>query len=137
MLGFDCHYRNDYSDPQIIDLALAEGLIILTRDRGLLKHSRVEQGYLIRSATPEQQVIEVLARYRLHGQIRPLFRCPCCNGLLQPVAKEQIRHRLLPKTALYYQQFQQCHGCRQLYWQGSHYVKIERWIQGLMAERES
>ena len=31
--GFDALYRNDYADRQIIDTALAEGRIILTRDR--------------------------------------------------------------------------------------------------------
>lgn len=132
MLGFDCRYRTDYADPQIIDLALDEGLIILTRDRGLLKHARVSRGYLVGSSTPETQVLEVLERYRLHRQIRALYRCPCCNGLLQLVGKEEIRHRLLPKTARYYQHFHQCCSCRQIYWRGSHYAKIERWIRNLM-----
>ncbi len=133
MLGFDCRYRNDYLDPQIIALALAEGLIILTRDRGILKHARVRQGYLVGSSEPERQVCEVLERYRLHQQIRSLFRCPCCNDLLEPVPKQQILHRLLPKTARYYQNFQLCRGCDQLYWQGSHYAKIDRWVKGLMS----
>ena len=131
MLGFDCRYRNDFSDPQIVDLALAEGRIILTRDRGLLKHARVKNGYLIGSSVPERQVVEVLERYRLRDQIHPLYRCPNCNGLLQGVAKEEIRHRLLPKTALYYERFQICGECSQLYWQGAHYQRISRWLEEL------
>ena len=132
MLGFDCRYRNDYADPQIIELALAESLIILTRDRGILKHARVRQGYLVGSGKADEQVVEVLQRYRLSGKIRPMYRCPGCNGLLQPVAKAEIVHRLSPKTARYYQTFRQCSSCRQLYWQGSHYEKIDRWIRGLL-----
>ncbi|HEY5673200.1 MAG TPA: Mut7-C RNAse domain-containing protein [Malonomonas sp.] len=131
MLGFDCRYRNDYTDPQIIELALAEGLIILTRDRGILKHARVRQGCLVGSDKVEEQVIEVLERYQLSRKILPLYRCPGCNGLLQAVAKEKIVHRLRPKTARYYQTFRQCRNCQQLYWQGAHYVKIDRWIKGL------
>lgn len=136
MLGFDCHYRNDYSDPQIIELALAQGLIILTRDRGILKHARVQQGYLVGSLQPELQVPEVLERFQLHQQIRSLYRCPCCNDLLKPVAKKQILHRLLPKTARYYHDFRLCCGCNQLYWQGSHYQKIDRWVRELVANTE-
>jgi hypothetical protein len=75
----------------------------------------------------------VLDRYRLGNKICPLYRCPRCNGLLKPVAKKEIMHRLLPKTAQYYQNFRQCHSCRQLYWQGSHYLKIERWIRKIEA----
>jgi hypothetical protein len=133
MLGFDCRYRNDYTDSQVIELAQAEGLIILTRDRGILKHACVRQGYLIGSDQVDEQVLEVLDRYRLGNKICPLYRCPRCNGLLKPVAKKEIMHRLLPKTAQYYQNFRQCHSCRQLYWQGSHYLKIERWIRKIEA----
>ena len=136
MLGFDCRYRNDYTDPQVIELAQAEGLIILTRDRGILKHARVRQGYLVGSDQVDEQVLEVLDRYRLGRKICPLYRCPCCNGLLKSVAKEEIMHRLLPKTAQYYHDFRQCRSCRQLYWQGSHYLKIKRWIRGLVAAAE-
>jgi uncharacterized protein len=136
MLGFNCRYRNDYSDGQIIELALEEGLIILTRDRGILKHGRVQQGYLVSSDQVDEQVLEVLDRYRLGKKICPLSRCSCCNGLLEAVAKEEIIHRLQPKTAQYYQDFRQCRSCQQVYWQGSHYLKIEGWIRELVAAVE-
>lgn len=137
MLGFDCRDRNDYADAQLIELALAEGLIILTRDRGLLKHARVDQGYLVVPDKVNEQVLDVLERYQLREKIRPLCRCPRCNGLLQLVAKSDVIGRLQPKTARYYQTFRQCRSCRQLYWQGSHYVKIERWIRELLAAEQS
>ena len=136
MPGFDCRNRNDDNDSQPIELARAKRLIILHRDRGILKQAKVQQGCLIRSSMPERPVVEVLERYRLRRLICPLYRCPKCNGLLRPVHKEEIIHRLLPKTALYYLYFRQCQCCRQLYWQGSHYAKVEHWIHGLMAVRE-
>jgi hypothetical protein len=37
------------------------------------------------------------------------------------------------ETAQCFQNFWQSHSCRQLYWQGSHYLKIERWIRKIMA----
>ena len=137
MLGFDCQYRNDYSDPQIIETALREGLIILTRDRGILKHSRVTQGYLVGSQQVEAQVQEVLLRYRLHQNISELQRCPQCNALLKPIDKALIRHRLLPKTARYYSLFHICTGCERLYWRGAHYKKISTWLERLrLSEKE-
>ena len=128
ILGFDCQYSNDRDDPEIIRIALDEQRIIITRDRGILKQSKVRHGMLIRSDQPNIQVLEVLQRYRLAGQIRPFLRCPCCNGLLQPIEKGAVRHRLLPRTALYYNEFHQCRNCRKLYWQGAHFRRISRWI---------
>ncbi|WP_303721824.1 Mut7-C RNAse domain-containing protein [Malonomonas rubra] len=131
MLGFDCRYRNDYSDSQIIEMALREDLIILTRDRGILKHACVTQGYLVGSQNVIEQVEEVLQRYNLLRKIRPLRRCPHCNGLLEAIDKDLIVNRLPPKTASYYQKFHICGDCEQLYWKGAHYRKIAAWLECL------
>ncbi|SHJ35345.1 hypothetical protein SAMN02745165_02160 [Malonomonas rubra DSM 5091] len=136
MLGFDCRYRNDYADPEIIKLALDDGLIILTRDRGILKHACVKHGYLVGSQLVDEQVREVLGRYDLYDRISPQSRCPSCNGQLREIEKERIRQRLQPKTARYYSQFYICSSCEKLYWQGSHYKKIAAWLQQRLGPTE-
>ncbi len=40
LLGFDARYSNAYEDAEIVDLAVREGRIVLTRDRGILKVRR-------------------------------------------------------------------------------------------------
>jgi uncharacterized protein with PIN domain len=57
-----------------------------------------------------------------------------CNGLVQPVEKQAILPRLLPKTARYYHEFYQCSACLQPYWKGSHYRKMREFIQELAAQ---
>lgn len=136
LLGFDALYRNDYDDAQIVRLGGDETRIILTRDRGLLKHSVVRHGYLLRSQQSDAQVHEVLQRYGLYTRVTPLRRCPACNGPLLPVEKQEILHRLEPKTARYYDQFVRCDGCTRLYWRGSHYDRITAWIALLMQQGE-
>src|SRR5690348_641805 len=44
LLGFDTLYRNDYDDHQIVQVAQEQSRIILTRDKGLLKHRAVTRG---------------------------------------------------------------------------------------------
>ncbi len=56
-----------------------------------------------------------------------------CNGILEPVAKSEILHRLEPKTRRYYQEFHHCTDCDRLYWQGSHYEKIENWLESMLS----
>ncbi len=135
LLGFDCLYRNDYDDDQIVRIALGQDRIILTGDRGLLKRRQVVQGCLIRSGRAEVQLRQVIDRYDLIRHIRPLGRCSACNGLLQPVPKQEIVEQLQPKTRLYYQTFLRCENCGRIYWHGSHTGKILQWIERLRQGR--
>ncbi len=126
MLGFDALYRNDYDDPEIIAIALAEGRIILTRDRRMLFHKEVTHARCLHSDQAEEQAREVLERFDLRGQVRMFARCPACNGLVEEVAKEAVLDRLEPLTRKYYAEFFQCGDCGQVYWRGSHFGGIEK-----------
>lgn len=128
LLGFDTLYRNDYPDEALAHLSSTQQRILLTRDRGLLKRSIVTHGYCIRHIEPRQQVIEVLRRFKLFDQVKPLVRCTRCNGLLAPVDKEVILHHLNAETKKYYDEFSRCQDCGRVYWRGSHYQRIERFV---------
>jgi uncharacterized protein with PIN domain/sulfur carrier protein ThiS len=137
MLGFDTLYRNDYTDQELARVSSAEGRILLTRDRGLLKRAVVTHGYCVREMDPRKRLVEVLRRFDLFGAIRPFRRCIRCNGLLQPVSKQAISHRLPPKTRQYYDEFRVCEDCEQIYWKGSHYQRMQEFIARVLEqERE-
>jgi len=135
LLGFDSLYRNDYKDAEIVNIAVAEQRIVLTRDRRLLYVKRISHGYWVRAVDAESQIDEVLRRFDLHGSIQPFARCLVCNGKLAPVAKADIMELLEPKTRLYYEVFQQCADCRRIYWEGSHMENMRQRYAGLMAPR--
>jgi hypothetical protein len=131
MLGFDTLYRNDYDDPTLADLSRSQRRILLTRDRGLLKRSAVTHGYLLRAADPGEQLAEIVRRFDLAGLLAEFTRCMRCNGLLDPVPKASVEHRLLPKTRRYYDEFATCRDCGRIYWKGSHYEDMRRRLAGL------
>jgi len=131
MLGFDTLYENNYPDPQIIDIAKNEKRIILTRDVGILKNSAVTHGYWIRSQNPKEQLKEVITRLDLSVNIKPLFRCMECNGIIEQVDKKEIIDQLKPKTKKYFNEFFQCTQCKKVYWEGSHYEKMINSIKAL------
>ena len=131
LLGFDTLYRNDYSDPEIVNLSLKDRRIILTRDRGILKRKSVSHGYWIRSTQTDAQIREVLNRFDLYSQIRAFDRCMICNGKITKVNKDEVLNRLQPRTILYYDEIFSCCGCDRLYWKGSHYHKMNVFIQDL------
>ncbi len=129
LLGFDVLYQNDYDDEVLAQISSQQQRILLTQDIGLLKRSIVIYGYKVRSANPKHQVREVLDRFGLHQAVVPLKRCPRCNGLLEPVEKQAISHRLPYFTRLSYHTFFECQDCRQLYWKGAHYKRIQQLIE--------
>jgi len=129
MLGFDCLYQNDYRDEELAEIAQKEGRILLSRDRRLLMRKAVIHGYCLRSLDPTEQVAEVMARFDLSQRIVPFHRCLRCNHPLEPVEKEAVIDRLEPLTKEYFDEFQICPACRQIYWKGSHYDQMKKLIE--------
>ncbi|WP_299013205.1 Mut7-C RNAse domain-containing protein [uncultured Photobacterium sp.] len=132
LLGFDTLYRNDFTDNEIVDLSLREKRIILTRDRGIFKYSNVTHGYWVRNHNTKKQLAEVVERLQLEQNFRPFTRCSHCNQILQPIDKEKLNtHDVeqVPKEVLqFFERFWECQGCKKVYWQGSHYDRIGKWI---------
>ena len=135
VLGFDTSYRNDADDDELAVRSVAEGRWLLTRDRGLLMRSIVSHGYLVRSDDSRAQAVEVVRRFRLFGDLRPMSRCPACNGLLRSVDKADVEHRLEPGTRRDHDVFVECAQCRQLYWEGSHVGDLRAFIDEVRAAR--
>ena len=133
LLGFDSLYFHDQlNDEKLAQMAYDDNRILLSRDRGLLMRSLVVYGYCIRSKDSRKQTTAVLDRFQLHSQIRPWRRCLRCNGNLTPINKEQIIDRLEPKTKRYYDEFQICVACNQIYWRGSHYTKLQQFVNEIV-----
>ncbi|KJH71388.1 Mut7-C RNAse domain-containing protein [Aliterella atlantica] len=132
MLGFDTLYRNDYHDDLLADISSREGRILLTRDRGLLMRSIVTYGYYVRHTNPHKQLTEVFQRFALKEGVAPLQRCLRCNGLLVPVAKESIIDQLPPQVREQVDKFYHCQQCQQVYWQGTHYERMQEFIKSVV-----
>jgi len=129
LLGFDARYENDFDDEALAETAERSGRVLLTRDRRLLMRKQITFGYCLHSRDPQQQLSAVLRRFDLFEAIDPWQRCLRCNGRLRPVAKEKVLHRLEPKTKKYFDDFHLCEACGQIYWKGSHYPRMKRFIE--------
>jgi uncharacterized protein with PIN domain len=129
MLGFDSTYRDDWDDARIIELALAEQRIILTRDIGILKQKRVTHGYWLRSTQPESQLREVVQALDLGSQMQPFTRCLDCNGVIHAAARETVENLVDREIAERFDRFWQCESCHKVYWQGSHHARMLRAVR--------
>jgi len=129
MFGFDSAYGNRLQDDQIVDRALREKRIILTRDRRLLFRKAVTHGYWVRSDKPDLQLTEVIQRLDLAAQFEPFRRCIECNGLIESVTREEVWSELEPLTRRYYREFYRCPDCSRIYWEGSHVEHMNQVIR--------
>ncbi len=133
LLGFDCVYKKDFPDAEIVRIAAAEDRIVLTRDVGLLKNRSVRSGLWVRSPDPRRQLKEVLQKYHLFPRIRPFRRCLECNGRIVCVAKKNIVGQLPDMVKQVCSRFYSCQSCRKVYWKGSHYDQLSGLIKRVRA----
>ena len=137
LLGFDVAYDPQADDRQLLRVMERENRALLTRDRRLLMHAIVKTGYYPRSQNADEQTIEVTRRFNLLDSIAPFTRCLRCNGLLRNVSKAEIVERLEPLTNIYYEQFQRCTDCEQIYWRGSHFSKLKERLEKICLDSNS
>ena len=133
LLGFDVAYRQNADDRRLLEVMACENRALLTRDRRLLMHAIVQHGYWPRSQNADEQTIEVVRRFDLSELIAPFTRCLRCNAPLEAVAKADIIDKLEPLTKIYYDQFRRCPECKQIYWSGSHFPKLQRRVEEILS----
>ena len=126
MTGFDTLYENGWRDDELARLAAAEGRIVLTRDRDLLKRRAVTHGCYVRALAPPAQLREVFSRLDLAGSARPFSLCLHCNVPLADIAKAEVEARLPPRVREHFERFRSCPACRRVYWEGSHWRRMSR-----------
>ena len=129
LLGFDVAYGQNADDRQLLEVMARENRALLTRDRRLLMHSIVQHGYCPRSQNADEQTIEVVRRFDLLELIAPFTRCLRCNAPLEAASKADVIEKLEPLTKMYYDEFRRCPDCKQIYWSGSHFPKLQKRIE--------
>jgi len=133
MLGFDTVYAKRASDPELVRISTEQRRILLTRDRGVLKHSAVTHGYWLRETDGRRQTEEVVRRFDLARSLRPLTRCMVCNEALRETSRAEVGGRVPQRTLAWCNEFRECAGCGRVYWEGSHCQRMRRWIEQLAA----
>ena len=127
MLGHDVIYSVQFSDNELLDLAKADGRVLLTKDFELYKHaiSRGLDAFYVEGKTESSRLAEVAKRYRLMLEVdMDKSHCPICNTKLKAASKEQLKDELEKNTYTYYDKFWKCPNCGQVYWQGAHWKQI-------------
>jgi len=129
MLGYDVEYFNNLDDNKLMEIALEEKRVLLTRDIQLFRRASVSgiEAFLIGGRTEAEKLAELAHRFRIRLEVNAEdSRCPKCNTQINPLSKEEVKDRVPQSTIRYYDEFWGCPKCGNVYWQGSHWKKINR-----------
>jgi uncharacterized protein with PIN domain len=132
LLGIDTAYRNSADDVELVEQAIAEQRVLLTRDRGLLRRRALPAGALIRGQLVDEQLADVLDRFA--PTLAPWSRCPACNGLLRTASAEEVAALIEPGTRRTYREFHRCRACGRPYWRGAHAERLSRIVSSSVPE---
>ncbi len=132
LLGFDVLYNNSASDEDLVLIVKQSDRILLTRDINLLKNKAILRGTWIRNIKLIPQLKEVIQRFDLLNIIKPFARCLECNGIIVPVEKDSVVKEIPPLVGKVFSEYHQCLSCQKIYWAGSHYDKMRRFIEQLL-----
>jgi hypothetical protein len=127
LAGFDGEVRAE--DAGIARMGSLDARVVLTRDLELLKRNEVRWGYWVRSTSPVHQFLELVHRFDLGRHARPFSRCLRCNNPLRPVVKAEVVDRLPPRARAESDEFHVCDVCGRIYWRGSHYQRLRRFLE--------
>ncbi|BAL22799.1 Mut7-C RNAse domain-containing protein [Azoarcus sp. KH32C] len=134
LTGFDTLYDNHFADDAIEAIAAADGRIVLTRDRELLKRRTITHGCYVHELKPERQLREIFDRLDLARSARPFTLCLECNAPLRAIDKALVEDRLPPSVRERHQRFSTCDVCRRVFWEGSHWVKMHDLVGRLLGD---
>src|SRR5262245_31310423 len=127
MLGYDVLYSNRFEDDEILQIALDENRILLTRDVELHRRGG-SHSLLIDDDHYEDQIRQVISAFALKEAVA-FSRCAECNTPLVDTDKESVFLRIPPYVYLTQEHFAVCPGCDRVYWRGSHADQIQEKIQ--------
>jgi len=129
MLGHDVEYSRSLSDKRLINTAKAGGRILLTRDLELYQQAVTHgtDAFLVEGITEAEKLANLAKRFDLKLEIDVnVSRCPKCNTRIRLVPKGEVVGRVPEGTFSNYEEFWECPGCGQVYWQGAHWDRIQR-----------
>jgi len=112
LAGYDTLYCDPVADDQLLEMALRDDRIILTRDRKLAARAEPHGVLLVSSGNPFEQFVAVVRQYRLDIESNAF--------------KEDYKDRIPPHVYGTQTSFSRCSNCDRLYWPGTHYESMRR-----------
>lgn len=130
--GYDTFIEQDgRADYALLQQALKEDRLLITRDKKLLEHRRAPGTVVLLECDGLEDCIRDLSsKVSINWLSRPFTRCMVCNTLLRPAGNEQLSS-LSEKIQGQIDAPVYCSVCNKVYWDGGHVdrmrKRLEKW----------
>jgi len=133
-LGYSVDYFHDADDVQVVDLAISEKAILLTRDIKLLERRPLPDYIFIRDDNSEMQLIQVIKELAINPDSKQWFSiCLNCNSPLRIITKKEAAGLVPVFTYSKLDIFARCDWCNKIYWPGTHSLNMRKRLAALIS----
>ncbi|MEE9285326.1 MAG: Mut7-C RNAse domain-containing protein [Dehalococcoidia bacterium] len=134
-MGYDAICLPHASDNELISRALGDGRALLTRDNEIARRKVAASGRLRVLLLKEQEVTDqlrqVVGELGLEDDGRAFTRCLECNEGLRDRSKATVEGVVPPYVFQTREAFKDCPACGRVYWQGTHWARMRRVLDGV------
>jgi len=136
MIGYDATLFTGIDDTDMVNTALLENRILLTRDTQIMQRRVATNGQLkiilIESDRFEEQIQQVVHALKLdRHDFHPFTLCMECNMPLVNRSKEDVKNKVPSYIFQPQTQYMECPVCHRIYWRGTHWQSMVRKIERL------
>ena len=135
MIGYDTLLFKEKDDGKMVEIALKEGRVILTKDTQIIKRRLVTDGKLkaifIEHDDPKIQLQQIVKTLNLNYHFRPFSLCLDCNQTLIPRSKDEVQSLVPSYVFKTQEQYMECPSCHRIYWQGTHWQAMVKELENL------
>lgn len=135
VLGYDSAYFSSIEDEKLVSIAKNEKRIILTKDERLCKTAQNQEitSVLIRGNDEIEQIAQIHQSIKFEKFVIDTnnSRCIICNGKLQLIEKYRAIGKIPEGILEREEKFWMCDGCKKIYWQGTHFEKLQEFANKL------
>lgn len=127
MLGHNVKYSNKLDDAKLIEIAKKEKRVLLTRDLALYQQATAKgaKAFYLEGKDEAEKLAKLAKKFGFKLEVNTTrSRCPKCNTRIISIRKEEIASEIEETTYKRYNDFWRCPKCGQIYWQGSHWIRI-------------
>jgi hypothetical protein len=131
--GYEAAWEEGINDADLVRRCLASGRVLLSSDRALMECGAIRSGrvraLLVPHGLAKVEQLRFVMRELALARREP--RCMACGGVLVAIPKEAARPEAPPRTYAWCTHFYRCSDCARLFWQGTHWHRIQEALESI------
>ena len=121
IMGYDVVYDRRIEDRELVNRALKEERMILTKDTLLVRRKKAKgNSFLVEGNCYKDQIKQVAEEFSLDPHAGLLTRCIGCNVPLVEICREKVSGSVPGYVYATQNSYRACPACGKVYWPATH-----------------